>query len=361
MTPLERYQYDLSENGFIPDPVQAQAVEMTHALYHRLINQNLHKKTFLKKLFGRAIEPTKGLYFWGGTGRGKTYLLDSFYESLPFAEKRRVHFHHFMQDVHHRLKQLPKTPDPLPIVARQLAADTRLICLDEFHVNDITDAMLLGGLLEAIFAHGVTLVTSSNIAPDDLYKNGLQRERFMPAIALIKRHTDVFHLDNHTDYRLALLEKSGTYHSPLNERSAQLMCQHFEDLNNESEHIIRPIKVNGREIDTLGWCSDIVWFDFKAICETPRSAADYLDIASNYHTVLLSNIPQLGEEQDDAAKRFIHLIDALYDHQVKLVVSAESEPEQLYLGERMSFPFQRTISRLAQMRSHDYLALPHKP
>ncbi len=357
MTPHQLYLQECRQKGLSQDTSQLQAVLKLDALFQRLIEPP--KSTFLEKLLAKKPMPQRGIYLWGGVGRGKTFVTDLFYDCVPFTEKRRVHFHRFMQQIHSELKALPKTPNPLKIVARNLAKQFRLLVLDEFHVSDIADAMLLGGLLEALFANGVTLVTTSNIPIPELYKNGLQRERFLPAIALLEQYTETLEMNGENDYRLNLLERSGTYHSPVTDGTDTLLAQQFAELSVEQIHNGAPITINGREITTHQLAGDVVWFTFPEICQTARSASDYLEIARLYHTVIISNIPHIHADNDGVVKRFIDLIDALYDHNVKLICSADKEPEHLYDGERLAFPFQRTISRLYEMRSHRYLAEPH--
>jgi len=357
VTPLERYQQDCVEKQLRADPAQQQAVRLLDALYHQLLQPP--KFSLWQRLRRQSPAPVRGIYLWGGVGRGKSYLADLFYDALPFGEKRRVHFHRFMQQIHQALKLLPKSPDPLEIVAKKIAAELRVLCLDEFHVSDIADAMLLSGLLKALFANGVTLVTSSNIPIHALYKNGLQRERFLPAIGLLQHHTQEFNLDGGTDYRLNLLEKSGSYHTPLDDQAAQALQQQFASLVTESPQWDLTITVNNREIVVKALAGEVIWFDFPQLCQTPRSATDYLEIARCYPTVLISDIPKIHHENDGVTKRFIDLIDALYDHHVKLIASADVPAEQIYLGERLAFPFQRTVSRLQEMRSHRYLSQPH--
>lgn len=361
MTPQQRYQQDLTEHGFRADASQAVAVEFTENLYVKLTSAS-SATGLLKRLTLGNKEPIKGLYFWGGVGRGKTYLIDCFFECLPFAEKKRIHFNHFMQQVHGLLQAMPRSPDPLKIVAKQFAESFRVLCLDEFHVDDITDAMILAGLLQAMFDRGITLVTTSNIPVDDLYLNGLQRSRFMPAIALLKQHTHVVHLESDTDYRLALLEKSGTYHVIENQPQSELIMRE-EFLRTVNEAALNPqsLLIKGRAIKLKAMANNVLWADFAEMCETARSSVDYIELARNYSAIFLSDVPIMKEGKDDAAQRFIQLIDAFYDHHVKLVISAAAMPQELYQGHRLSFPFQRTISRLHEMRSHDYLAAPHLP
>ncbi len=313
----------------------------------------------LRSRFGGAapeIPPVKGLYLWGGVGRGKTYLMDWFAEALPLPGKRRLHFHHFMRDLHEELAGLPRQPDPLELVAERLCQDLRVLCLDEFVVTDITDATLLHGLLRAFFRRGVTLVTTSNTPPDLLYLNGLQRPLFLPAIALLKEHTEVFELDGGEDYRLRTLREEGVYHhagegdaeAHLEATFRRLLGGHHED---------PPLlHVNGRDIPALRLGPDLAWFDFAVLCGGPRATADYIEIAREFHTILLSGVPRLTLGQDAAARRFLHLVDELYDRRVKLILSAEAPLEALYSGQLHEFANERLISRLVEMQSAGYLA-----
>lgn len=344
--------------GFSPDASQQQAIVQFQKLFQTL-NSEQPKSSLIDQLLKRKPEPIHGLYIWGGVGRGKTYLMDHFFDALPFTEKRRIHFHRFMQEIHSELKSLPKSPDPLAIIAKRQAEKTRLLCLDEFHVQDIGDAMLLAGFLKTFLEDGVTLVTTSNIPADELYKSGLQRERFLPAIELIKQHTEEIHLDGDKDYRTELLERTGTYHIN-DDNTESLMKQQFQSLAPDNITMAATIHINQRDINTVAMSDDVVWFDFPAICETPRSASDYLEIARDFHTVIISNTPTLSEAKDDVAQRFIHLIDALYDHSVKTIISADSQPSELYSGQRHAFAFQRTTSRLQEMASEQYLSKAHK-
>lgn len=372
MTPEQSYQNAIDKLGFKPDKKQAEAVQLTQQLYLKLITtprsapsehffQRLMQSVRQKFFFHKPAQAIKGLYFWGGVGQGKTWLIDSFFNTLPFPDKRRIHFHHFMQEIHEQLRILPKTPDPLRIIAKQLAQQYHLICIDEFHVQDITDAMLLAGLLKALFFYGVTLVTTSNTAPDKLYKNGLQRERFLPAIELLKQNTKVFELDNNTDYRSLLFEKEGYYHTPLNEHNADMMLQHYISISNHGPIEPQTIEINNRAIQTMALNhpadkhpDSAIWFDFNDICNTARSNSDYLLIARRYTHILIANIYPMDEQKDDVAKRFMHLIDALYDNHCYLVISASAEPDDLYHGRKLKRSFQRTASRLKEMRSKLY-------
>ena len=363
MTPLQRYQADLRREGFVADKAQKRAIRHTERLYHELLAppspppRRLFER--LRKCPAAAPAPVKGLYFWGGVGRGKTYLIDAFYECLPLREKTRIHFHSFMQRVHRELQTLKDVASPLNLVADRMATDVRVLCFDEFHVSDITDAMLLGNLLKALFDRQVTLVTTSNEHPDKLYSGGLQRERFLPAIQLIKTHTEVIHVDSGVDYRLRALEKAEIYHTPLDESANRSLARSFEAVAPDAGEAGGTMDVEGREIPTLRRADGVVWFDFEAICGGPRAATDYIEIARCYQTVLVSDIPQLDELGNDAARRLIHLVDEFYDRGVKLIVSAACPPAELYTGTRLRKLFERTISRLEEMQSRHYLARQH--
>ena len=362
MTPLESYQHDLTRGNFFPDQAQLQAVELTNALYEQLVEANklaTAPKGLFTRLFSNKSPYIKGLYFWGGTGRGKTYLIDCFYECIPFKEKHRIHFHHFMLDIHEQLRTLPKSPDPLVIVAEKFASRYRLLCLDEFHVHDIADAMLMVGLLKILVDNGITIVASSNIAIRDLYKNGLQRDRFMSVISLLEETTTEFNLGDDLDYRFKVLEKSKTYFVGLDNETKDKVTNCYESIVPVKPKHNRYVTVNNRKLDYLAQADDTIWFSFSSICESARSAHDYIEIAKDYTTIVVSDIPVLSESYDSAAKRFIHLIDALYDHNVKFICSAEAEASKLYTGKRLAFAFERTVSRLTEMQTTHYLALPH--
>ncbi|RXJ71911.1 cell division protein ZapE [Veronia nyctiphanis] len=369
MTPIEYYQKDLERPDFYHDPAQQMAIEKLDELYHRLCRspaKESGKPRFSFSFFSRktakeTLTPEKGLYFWGGVGRGKTYLVDLFYEALPFEQKMRMHFHRFMHRVHQELKLLDGESDPLEKVADKLAKETRVLCFDEFFVSDITDAMILGTLLEALFARGICLVATSNIVPDGLYRNGLQRARFLPAIALINQHCEIVNVDSGTDYRLRTLEQAEIYHSPLDAEAEENLKEYFQKLACEPHRQEPEIHINSRTIDIRQEAEGVVHFRFDALCDSPRSQADYIEIARLYHTVLLSEVPQLGPEKDDAARRFIAMVDEFYERNVKLIISAEVPAENLYSGGRLAFEFKRCLSRLNEMQSHDYLALEHLP
>ncbi len=316
------------------------------------------------KLLGRKSGgPVKGLYFWGGVGRGKTYLVDTFFESLPFEQKVRTHFHRFMKRVHEELKTLKGEKNPLTIIGKRFADEARVICFDEFFVSDITDAMILATLLEELFKNGVSLVATSNIVPDGLYKDGLQRARFLPAIALLKEHTEIVNVDSGVDYRLRALEQAELFHWPLSEQVEEEMARSFKALTPDCAKAQRDeaLMIENREIRARLTCDDVAWFEFRELCDGPRSQNDYIELAKIFHAVLISNVEQMGVTKDDMARRFINLVDEFYDRSVKLIISAEVELKDLYSGGRLEFEFQRTLSRLLEMQSHEYLTRPHRP
>jgi cell division protein ZapE len=287
-------------------------------------------------------------------------LMDIFYDTLPFKEKSRQHFHHFIHRTHQQLQLHKNRQNPLALVAENLAQQSRGLCLDEFHVNDITDAMLLSGLLAALFERGVYLVTTSNYKPDDLYKNGLQRSRFLPAIELIKTRMEILNLDNDIDYRLEALRKRGTYHYPLTDENLELMQTAFETLTSHEPWEAGFITINSRKIPVKQIADGVVWFDFNALCDSPRSQADYIEIACHHHSVLLSGLPAMGDMENDAARRFLNLVDVFYDHRVKLIIAAAVPVEKIYTGRRLAFEFQRATSRLIEMQSENYLGRRHQ-
>jgi len=292
--------------------------------------------------------------------------MDMFYDSVPGEAKLRIHFHRFMRRVHHELTDLDGVKNPLERVADKIAAEASLICFDEFFVSDITDAMILAGMFEALFDRGVCLVATSNIAPDELYKDGLQRARFLPAIALVKAHTEVLNVDGGVDYRLRTLEQAQLYYTPLDQGADISLMSSFERLAPNKEgtevniEVDVPIEIEGRYIQSRYLADDVVWFDFDALCDGPRSQNDYIELAKEFHTVLISDVPQMGRDNEDRARRFINLVDEFYDRNIKLVLSAEVELFDLYASGRLAFEFQRTCSRLQEMQSHDYLAAAHR-
>ncbi|KIL03846.1 ATPase [Stutzerimonas stutzeri] len=364
MTPLERYQADLKRPDFFHDAAQENAVRHLQRLYDDLLVSERNNGGLFGKLFGKkSQEPVKGLYFWGGVGRGKTYLVDTFYDALPFKQKMRTHFHRFMKRVHEEMKTLKGEKNPLTIIGKRFADEARVICFDEFFVSDITDAMILATLLEELFKNGVSLVATSNIVPDGLYKDGLQRARFLPAIELLKKHTEVVNVDSGIDYRLRALEQAELYHFPLDAEAELSLEKSFKSLLTENCKVLEDeaLMIENREIRARKVANDVAWFEFRALCDGPRSQNDYIELGKIFEAVLVSNIEQMNVAKDDMARRFINLVDEFYDRNVKLILSAEVELKDLYAGGRLEFEFQRTLSRLLEMQSHEYLSRPHKP
>lgn len=364
-TPWELYQEDLKRDDFSYDAAQEMAVKHLQRLYDDLVAdyQTSKNKGLISKLFSKKQkEPIKGLYFWGGVGRGKTYLVDTFYDALPFERKMRTHFHRFMQRVHNDLTQLSGAKNPLETVADQIAAEAVVICFDEFFVSDIGDAMILGGLMQELFARGVTLVSTSNIIPDGLYKDGLQRDRFIPAIKLLNKYTEVVNVDSGVDYRLRTLEQAELYHYPLDNSAEASLQTSFDNLVPDACHTEQNVNVEvlGRNIPAKAICDDIAWFEFDALCDGPRSQNDYIELGKLFHAILISNVPVMGLKNDDLARRYINLIDEFYDRGVKVIMSADAPIHEIYGKGKLEFEFQRTTSRMLEMQSHDYLAREHK-
>ena len=360
MTPRVRYQADLQRADFVCDPAQARVVDHTQRLYEDLL-EVAGRRAWWRRMPGLAPRPVRGLYLWGGPGRGKSWLVDSLFDCLPFPEKRRVHFHRFMLSVHQQLGELPKTPNPLVIIARRLADELRVLCLDEFHVQDIADAMLLDGLLKAMFEQGITLVTTSNSAPGELYRDGLQRERFLQAIDRLQRHLEVVELDSGTDYRTRTLARGGTYRVDVDGRARDWLEHQLQALAPRRLRREEALDINGRPLSARAVAEGLAWIHFDPLCRAPRATRDYLELARCFHTLLLEGVPRFPEGNDEAARRFIHLIDTLYEHRVKLVLAAAAEPDALYAGGRLAETFARAASRLEEMRTRQYLELPHRP
>jgi cell division protein ZapE len=363
-----RREYDaaLVRHGYAADPAQRRAVARLDDLAHRLRRRAGRRPSALpdwvRRLRGATREAAaeRGLYLWGGVGRGKTFLMDLFHAHLG-VPARREHFHRFMKDVHARLRDLRDLPDPLERVAADMARDARVLCLDELFVSDIADAMLLAGLFTGLVERGVTLVFTSNAPPAELYRDGLQRQRFLPAIALIERHTEVLDVDAGHDYRLRQLERAPLYLDATAPGVATSLAQRFTELAGTPPGTPGAVVVEDRAIAYRAATEEVIWFDFGAICDGPRSQADYVEIARDYHTVLVAGVPCLDATRENQARRFIALVDEFYDRGVKLVLSAYAPLDRLYAGERLGFEFERTRSRLAEMQTHEYLARPHKP
>ena len=360
--PSARYREALHAHGYAPDAAQENALRQLDKVWNALIQQRPGIFQKLKERLGAEPArrtPIKGVYMWGGVGRGKTFIMDQFFLALPFEKKLRLHFHRFMQQVHAELRKLKEKEDPLHIVAAGIARRTRVICFDEFFVSDIADAMILGRLFEHLFGYGVTLVATSNIPPQLLYKDGLQRARFIPAIRLIEKHCEVINVDAGVDYRLRALEKVEIYHSPLGPETDAAMERYFRELNSDEGNADSTVEINGRKLVARCLGEGVAWFDFDELCEGPRAAADYIELAREYHTVLLSDVPVMDWTRENAARRFITLVDEFYDRRVKLIISAAQPMDSLYAGEKLRFEFQRTISRLQEMQSRHYLSLAH--
>ena len=354
----EAYEDSLKREGHVEDPAQLELVARFENLQSRIAAQ---RPRSLRNLLFRSAprEYVRGLYVWGGVGRGKTFLMDLFFESLASDRKKRIHFHRMMQDVHARLKLLGSVEDPVDKVAAAIARETRVLCFDEFFVADIGDAMILGRLLDGLFRRGVTLVATSNSKPEDLYRDGLQRQRFLPAIDLINEHCDVVNMDGGVDYRLRLLQKAGTYLCPDDDEAARRLDYFFgESASTRIEEDV-DLDVNGRAVRARRCAKGVAWFRFEDICDGPRSQADYIELARWYPSIIVSGVPRFDATLDDQARRFIALVDEFYDRRVKLIVSADVGVNSLYSGRRLAFEFERTMSRLVEMQSNEYLALPH--
>ena len=364
--PLLIYQQDLARGIILEDAAQLRAVTELEKIHQFLLQKWLRPKSRWQKLRQKLgsydVQIPQGLYLWGGVGRGKTYLMDLFYHSLPGPRKTRMHFHRFMLMVHGKLAEEKGNKNPLKRVAFEIAKEVDIICFDEFFVSDIGDAMILANLLEELFFLNVILVATSNIVPDKLYEFGLQRQKFVPAIALIERHTQVMNVDGGIDYRLRSLNKAAVYYWPLTKENEAALTELYKKLTGaQHSESGKMLDVQGRVLKAKCWSEGLVWFDFETLCGGPRAAADYIELAQQFHTVFISDIPILHEHSDDKTRRFITLIDEFYDHNVILVVTAETGLEELYQGRDLSFPFARARSRLLEMQTQEYIGNPHKP
>ena len=358
MTVKKAYQAEIAARGYNADPAQWRAVEALGRCAREWGAFRAQRSNSLKKLINRPAIP-RGVYLYGGVGRGKSFLMDCFFNAVPLKRKTRLHFHEFMREVHRELAELRGTVNPLDVLARRMAKKYRLICFDEFHIADITDAMILHRLLAALFSNGVGFVTTSNFKPDDLYPNGLHRDRILPAIALLNQQLEVLNVDNGVDYRRLTLEQLDCYHVPLGARADAAMTDAFERL---AEMPDEPpmLHIEARQIQARRKAGGLVWFDFKTLCGGPRSQNDYLEIASRFHTVLLSDVPQMPPRMAAEARRFTWLVDVLYDRRVKLIMSAAVPPQELYLEGPLLHEFPRTVSRLNEMQSSEFLALERR-
>ncbi|HEB0102579.1 TPA: AFG1 family ATPase [Serratia marcescens] len=372
LSPLSRYQQALDAGEYQADEVQRRAVAQLDRIYQALLQKpaasapagGLRGK--LSRLLGKGGEtapqrPVQGLYMWGGVGRGKTWLMDMFFHSLPGDRKMRLHFHRFMLRVHEELTELQGRENPLEIVADGFKAETDVLCFDEFFVSDITDAMLLATLLQALFARGITLVATSNIPPDDLYRNGLQRARFLPAIDLINEYCDVMNVDAGIDYRLRTLTQAHLYLTPLNDQTRETLDRMFVKLAGKAGEDAPVLQINHRPLQAIRSVDGVLAVDFHTLCEEARSQLDYIALSRLYHSVILYNVQVMGPLKENTARRFLALVDEFYERHVKLVIGAEVSMFEIYQGERLKFEYQRCLSRLQEMQSEEYLKLPHLP
>lgn len=350
-------RHQAQEHGFQPDDAQLNALQHFQRLYEDIAALERTERSLIRLLARRRTVP--GLYLWGGVGRGKSFLMDSFFHCAPVMRKRRIHFHRFMQEIHQGLNRHQGEADPLRIIAREIARDTRLLCLDEFHVTDITDAMLMRRLLEGIVESGVVLVTTSNQHPDGLYPHGLQRSQFLPAIELLKQALEVINVDQGVDYRLRELESAGIYHTGPDAEAR--LEKAFATISHHETSTETTLEIEGRMINARRLGSGVAWFEFAELCDGPRGKADYIELSRRYQTMVLSGIPYFGRDNADVVRRFTWLIDEFYDRRVKLIMSAADRPEALYPMAEGGDQFIRTVSRLTEMQTHQYLGEPHLP
>jgi len=357
-SPAERYTQALESGQFMPDEAQAQAVQELDRVWKELLTRYKASKKVFRR-FRRQTYP-KGVYMWGGVGRGKTWLMDQFYDAVPFRRKTRMHFHHFMQHVHKELNKLSGQRNPLDAVADQIYKNAVVICFDEFFVSNVTDAMILSDLFQKLFERGITLIATSNIAPEGLYKNGIHRDRFMPTITLVQKNCVVLNVDAGIDYRLRVLKQAQLFKYPLSSDAQSWMLERFQSLTHTQTKSNTPIMINNRVVETLGHTEDVLWCEFSELCFKPRSPADFIEIANIYNTVLVSNIPNLTDFLSEGTRRFIYLVDEFYDRGVKLLLTSEDSIIELYEGQKLAFEIERTRSRLLEMQSDDYLHSEHR-
>lgn len=359
-SPLGRYIAGIERGAWVHDPQQRKVLAELNHIHDEILAQRRHG--VLRKLWRRfrPAPPVRGLYVYGGVGRGKTFMMDLFFDGLPIKRKQRLHFHRFMGRVHAELATLKDVEDPLSVVATRFAEHARVLCFDEFAVTDIGDAMLLGRLFKHLFANGVTVIATSNVAPKNLYKDGLQRAQFLPAIAQIEKHCKVIHLDSPSDYRLRALTQAAVYYTPLDAAAETALDSAFVRLSATAPDLRESLEVNGRAIPVKRRAGSVVWFEFDALCRGPRAAADYIEIAQSFASVIVSGVPVFDAESENEARRFVHLIDEFYDRGVKLVMSAAAPPTLLYQGTRVAHEFARTASRLIEMQSESYLGREHR-
>ncbi len=357
-SPSERYCEALTSGKFMPDDAQAQAVNELERVWQELLHRYKNSKKAFRRF--RRHEAPNGVYMWGGVGRGKTWLMDQFYDSIPFRRKMRMHFHHFMQHVHKQLNKLSGQRNPLDTVADQIYQQAVVICFDEFFVSNVTDAMILSDLFQKLFERGITLVATSNIAPDGLYKNGIHRDRFLPTIAYLKSNCCVLNVDAGVDYRLRVLKQAQLFKYPLTHDAQLWLAQRFGALTQTQQFSQEPIIINKRIVETLGHTEDVLWCEFSELCMKPRSPSDFIEIANIFNTVLVSNVPHLTDFLSEGTRRFIYLVDEFYDRRVKLIVTSQDSIIDLYSGSKMAFEIERTRSRLLEMQSDEYLHSEHR-
>lgn len=357
-SPLTWYQAAAQQPGFISDPAQARAIEYLDQLWTELMMFKRKRNRFLGRSLRSPQVPT-GLYFYGGVGRGKSFLMDAFYGCLPYRRKRRVHFHAFMQEIHQRMREKRNTPDPLKAVAQDIAVELRVLCFDEFHVSDIADAMILGRLLENLFAEGVVLVATSNYAPSELYPQGQNRSSFLPTIALLEKKLTVLNVDSGEDYRMRTLTPAEVFYVPDNAENEAKLAALFERFTGGEEKQPEKLEIHGRELTAKKRTERVAWFDFRTLCFGPRSQADYLWLAQNCHTVLISGFEKMTPNEKNEARRLTLLVDVFYDYRVKMCITSAVPVEELYTEGDFAHEFVRTVSRLVEMQSQDYLAQPH--
>jgi cell division protein ZapE len=353
MNVREFYEHALAQRGFKSDEAQSNAVDRLQRAYDEWVAFKSQRSNKFKRLLNRPDVP-RGVYMWGGVGRGKSFLMDSFYSVVPVVRKTRLHFHEFMRGVHRELDELKGVADPLDEVARRIAKKHRLICFDEFHVSDIADAMILYNLLKALFQNGVSFVMTSNYMPDTLYPDGLHRDRMLPTISLLKEKLDILNVDAGTDYRKRALQQVEAYHTPLGAEADRALRHAFSRVAETADEDSR-VHIEAREIKALRRAGGVIWFDFATLCGGPRSQNDYLEIASRFHTVILSGVPRMSAAMSSEARRFTWLIDVFYDHKVKLLMSAAVPPEELYTEGMLANEFHRTVSRIIEMQSTEYM------
>jgi len=354
----ELYQQTLAERGYTADAAQLRAIAALQRCQDEWADYKARRSNAVTKLLRHPPLP-RGVYMYGGVGRGKSFLMDCFFQAVPLTRKTRLHFHEFMREVHRELQDLKGIADPLEELGRRIAKRFRLICFDEFHVADVTDAMILHRLLDSMFKHRVSIVTTSNFKPDELYPNGLHRDRILPAIALLNDKLEVINVDNGTDYRRRSLEHVELYHAPLDAAADAALSKAFESLS-EAREESPLLHIEHRELLARRRAGGVVWFDFQTLCGGPRSQNDYLELASQFHTLILSNVPEMPPRLASEARRFTWLVDVLYDRRVKLIISAAVPPEQLYTEGPLAHEFPRTVSRLQEMQSAEYLALARR-